>query len=73
MQRQPSRANSARREILRFSVRGTRTYWTSRITCGRGYVSVADLRGTSSFSITSALPLNTSTWARRTVVTFSGS
>ncbi len=73
MQRQPSRANSARREILRWSVLGTRTYCTSRITCGRGKATVADLRGWSSSSITSALPLNTSTWARRTVVTFSGS
>src|SRR5213596_2996184 len=45
MQRQPSRAKSARREILRWSVRGTRTYWTSRITFGRGNATVADLRG----------------------------
>jgi hypothetical protein len=44
MQRHPSRAKSARREIFRCSVRGTRTYWTSLITCGQGYVSVADLR-----------------------------
>src|SRR5207342_1862393 len=54
MQRQPSRAKSARREILRCSVRGTRTYCTSLITCGQGYVSAADLRGCSSSSITSA-------------------
>ena len=39
----------------------------------RDYVSVAEWSGWSSSSITSALPLNTSTWARRTVVTFSGS
>src|SRR5436190_4559595 len=73
MQRQPSRAKSARREILRCSVRGTRTYWTSRMTFGRGKATVADLRGSSSSSITSAFPLNTSTCARRTVVTFKGS
>jgi hypothetical protein len=73
MQRHPSRANSARREIFRCSVLGTRTYWTSLITCGHGKAPVADLRGWSSSSITSALPLKTSTCARRTVVTFSGS
>src|SRR5436190_1534222 len=73
MQRQPSRAKSARREILRCSVRGTRTYWTSRMTFGPGKATVADLRGSSSSSITSAFPLNTSTCARRTVVTFKGS
>src|SRR6058998_740996 len=72
-QRQPSRANRARREIFRWTARGTFTYWTSRITCGHGYVLLAERRGCSSSSITSALPLNTSTCARLTDVTFSGS
>src|SRR5262245_3270274 len=72
-QRQPSRAKSARREILRWTARGTFTYCTSRITCGHGYVSLAEWSGLSSSSITSALPLNTSTCARLTDVTFNGS
>src|SRR6478672_7923243 len=44
-QRHPSRANNARREILRWTARGTLTYWTSRITCGHGYVSLAERSG----------------------------
>src|SRR6266576_3016728 len=67
-QRQPSRAKSARREIFRWTARGTFTYWTSRITCGHGYVLLAERSGCSSSSITSALPLNTSTCARLTDV-----
>ena len=35
-------------EILRLITRGTRTYWTSRITCGHGNVSVAERRPPSS-------------------------
>src|SRR5437016_13841032 len=35
-QRQPSRAKRARREIFRWTARGTRTYVTRRITCGHG-------------------------------------
>src|ERR1044072_696849 len=44
-QRQPSRAKRARREILRFTARGTRTYWTSLITCGQRNVSLAERSG----------------------------
>src|SRR5215212_7227748 len=40
--RHPSRAKSARREILRWTARGTRTYATRRITCGHAKVSVAE-------------------------------
>ena len=46
---------------------------TSRITCGRANVSVAEWSGISCSSRTSAFPLNTSTCARRTEQTFSGS
>src|SRR4051794_41951183 len=41
MQRQPSRANKARRGIFRFSVRRPRTERASRITYGQGQAPVA--------------------------------
>jgi hypothetical protein len=72
-QRQPSRAKSARREIFLWTVRGTDTYVTRRITCGHWKVSLAERRGCSSASITSAFPLKTRTWARRTEQTFRAS
>ena len=53
--------------------RGTRTYWTSRITCGQTNVSVAERRPLGRLSSTSAFPFHTSTCARRTEQTLSGS
>src|SRR3954452_8562634 len=71
---QPSRANTARRVILRLCVsRGMRTYVTRRITTGRGSEPVAQCRSLVPTSTTSALSLSSSTVARRTVHTLMGS
>src|SRR4029078_8240813 len=71
---QPSRANTARRVILRLCVsRGMRTYVIRRITTGRGSEPVAQCRSRVPTSTTSALLLSSSTVARRTVQTLIGS
>src|SRR4051794_26131348 len=71
---QPSRANTARRVILRLWVsRGMRTYVTSRMTTGRGSEPVAQCSSCVPISTTSALDLSSSTVARRTVHTLMGS
>ena len=53
--------------------RGTRTYETSLITCGRANVDDDDRSGCPWLSMTSAFPFQTSTWARRSEQTFKGS
>ena len=53
--------------------RGTRTYVTSRITCGRVNVDDEERSGCPWLSSTSALPFQTSTCARRSEQTFNGS
>src|SRR6185295_11788575 len=71
---QPSRANTARRVILRLWLsRGTRTYVTSRMTTGLGSEPVAQCRSVAPSSITSAFSFSKSTVARRTVQTLIGS
>src|SRR3954471_17639514 len=71
---QPSRANPARRVILRLCVsRGMRTYVTKRMTTGRGSEPVAQCSSCVPISTTSALSLSRSTVARRTVQTLIGS
>src|SRR4051794_7842169 len=71
---QPSRANTARRVILRLCVsRGMRTYATSRMTTGRGSEPVAQWSSLVPISTTSAFALSRSTVARRTVQTLIGS
>src|SRR4051794_39984903 len=71
---QPSRANTARRGILRLCVaRGVRADVTSRMTTGRGNEPVAQCRSCEPISTTSALDFSSSTVARRTVHTLMGS
>src|SRR5215212_328592 len=71
---QRSRANTARRVILRrWASRGTRMYVTSRITTGRGTVRLSEWSAHSPCSMTSARSFSTSTVARRTVHTLIGS
>ena len=53
--------------------RGTRTYVTSRMTCGRVKVDDEVRSGWPWLSSTSAFPFHTRTCARRTEHTFKGS
>ncbi len=53
--------------------RGTRTYVTSLMTCGRVKVDDDVRSGCPWLSSTSAFPFHTSTCARRTEQTFNGS
>ena len=70
----PSRANTARRVILRWCVsRGTFTYVTSRITTGRAIAVCSDRSSQEPCSTTSAFSFSRSTAARRTVQTLIGS
>jgi hypothetical protein len=59
--------------MRRWAARGTRTYVRSRTTCGQAKVVSADRSGLSSTSTSSAFCLCTSTCARLTEQTFSGS
>ena len=71
---QPSRAKTARRVILRRCVsRGTFTKVTSRMTIGRASVVVSECSSHEARSMTSAFSLSSSTTARRTVQTLTGS
>src|SRR5918998_261706 len=71
---QSSRANTARRVILRLWLsRGTRTYVFKRMTAGRANEPRAQRRSWLPSSRTSAFSLSSSTVARRTVHTLIGS
>src|SRR4051812_18836478 len=70
----PSRANTARRVILRWCVsRGTRTKVTRRITTGRGIAVCSDRNSQAACSSISALALMRRIAARRTEHTLIGS
>ena len=71
---QPSRAKTARRVILRRCVsRGTLTKVTRRMTTGRGIVECSERSSRLECSMISAFSLSSSTAARRTVHTLTGS
>ena len=71
---QLSRANTARRVILRrCASRGTLTYVIRRMTTGRASVVVSECSSRLERSISSAFSLSSSTTARLTVQTLIGS